>query len=40
MQTSAESRDLIAQGAYKREVIKQGLTAMLMDRGVQGSASS
>ncbi len=40
MQTSAENRDLIAQLAHQREMINQGLTAVLMDRDVQGSVSS
>jgi DNA-binding NtrC family response regulator len=37
MQTAAAHRDLVAQSAHQREVIRQGLTEALMDREVQGT---
>lgn len=40
MQTAAEQRDQAAQSAHQREVIRQGLTAALMDRDVQGTVVS
>ncbi|WP_299024863.1 response regulator [uncultured Sulfitobacter sp.] len=40
MQTAQEHRDLVAQSAHQREVIRQGLTAALMDDEVQGTVVS
>ncbi|MGJ8595751.1 response regulator [Sulfitobacter sp.] len=40
METAAEQRDLVAQNAHQREVIKQGLTAALLDSGVQETVAS
>ena len=40
METAAEQRDLVAQTAHQREVIKQGLTAALMDSDVQNTVAS
>lgn len=40
METAADHRDLVAQSAHQREVIKQGLTAALLDRDVQGTVVS
>ena len=40
IETAAEQRDLVAQSAHQREVIKQGLTAALMDSDVQSTVVS
>lgn len=40
MEAAAEQRDLLAQTAHQREVIKQGLTAALMDSDVQSTVVS
>lgn len=40
METAAEQRNLIAQTAHQREVIKQGLTAALLDGDVQNTVVS
>ena len=37
METAAEQRNLIAQTAHQREVIKQGLTAALLDGNLQNT---
>jgi len=37
LRTAQDSRDLAAQTAHQREIIKQGLTAALLDREVQGT---
>ena len=40
METAAEQRDLLAQSVHQREVIKQGLTAALMDSDLQSTVVS
>ena len=40
MQSAAAHRDLVAQTAHQREIIRQGLTAALMDKDVQGTVVS
>ena len=40
MQSAAAHRDLVAQSAHQREIIRQGLTAALMDKDVQGTVVS
>jgi DNA-binding NtrC family response regulator len=40
IQAAAAHRDLVAQTAHQREVIRQGLTAALMDTRVQGTVVS
>lgn len=40
IKTAAAQRDLVAQSAHQREIIRQGLTAALLDRDVQGTVVS
>ncbi|KIN73698.1 response regulator [Sulfitobacter guttiformis] len=40
MQSAAEHRNLIRQTAHQKEIIKQGLTAALLDADVQGAVLS
>ena len=40
MQSAAAHRDLVAQSAHQREIIRQGLTAASMDEEVQGTVVS
>lgn len=40
MQSAAAHRDLVAQSAHQREIIRQGLTDALMDEAVQGTVVS
>lgn len=40
METAAVQREMAAQAAHQREIIRQGLTAALLDRDVQGTVAS